>query len=246
MSRTLVTLPSTLPKEQAEALISTILVKNKYAWEEASGGWQKGMGIAAAPSFIAYEVRNGEVLLEGCIKTGWTPNTMNKERALKGFYGWAIKDQVKSLMKWIVQELKKQDPNSAMVQERWQVVPQSVLENTQYSSPAVRQPAAEQNENIAAYSTEQANKQASQANDKRYTSTIVFGWVFFAVLCLAVFVPIPIWLGLISAVFSIMCGSVLKRRNVPSGMVLFILSIVLTVIYVIFAVFVVMLNVMYL
>lgn len=96
--------------------------------------WKKGIGMLAAPQFIKVSYYAGQIHLEAWLKFAILPGVYCGEMGLDGFWGFAIKEQLKSRVMTLIQLLQQQNGQAAPLQAQqnvasYQAAPQAIVHN---------------------------------------------------------------------------------------------------------------------
>ena len=99
---------------QSEAFVGYILTdffrKEGFELTDYQGErvWKKGMGLLTAPQFMKISYQAGHVHLEAWLKFAILPGVYCGEMGLEGFFGFAVKEQLKSRVYTLIQLLQQQ------------------------------------------------------------------------------------------------------------------------------------------
>lgn len=140
------------PEPTIQFLIRDYFQKEGFVQTQYQGElvWKKGVGVLTAPQFMRVMYNRGWIRLEAWLKYAILPGVYCGEMGLDGFFGFAIKEQLKSRVFALMALLKQpyypqgeMAASSAEVQQSFSS-PQNVSEQSgniqQYSNPPVSQP----------------------------------------------------------------------------------------------------------
>lgn len=86
------------PKEFVDFILKDFCAKEGFEYTQFKGEnvWKKGIGMMTAPQFIKVDYQNGKVHLEAWMKYAILPGVYCGEMGLTGFWGFAVKQMLKS------------------------------------------------------------------------------------------------------------------------------------------------------
>lgn len=86
------------PKEFVDFILKDFCAKEGFEYTQFKGEnvWKKGIGMMTAPQFIKVDYQNGKVHLEAWMKYAILPGVYCGEMGLSGFWGFAVKQMLKS------------------------------------------------------------------------------------------------------------------------------------------------------
>lgn len=86
------------PKEFVDFILKDFCAKEGFEYTRFKGEnvWKKGIGMMTAPQFIKVDCQNGKVHLEAWMKYAILPGVYCGEMGLTGFWGFAVKQMLKS------------------------------------------------------------------------------------------------------------------------------------------------------
>lgn len=86
------------PKEFVDFILKDFCAKEGFEYTQFKGEnvWKKGIGMMTAPQFIKVDYQNGKVRLEAWMKYAILPGVYCGEMGLTGFWGFAVKQMLKS------------------------------------------------------------------------------------------------------------------------------------------------------
>lgn len=160
-----------------------------YTVYKGESVWQKGNGWVAAPTFLKL-TNEGEVIrLEAWIKQALLPGVFVGEMGIDGFYGFAIKEQLKSRVNVIESIIQQQGFDAAQKSQQAETLESSEeknsasavsINNTQSFTPPVNSP-------YVLGMTKKEFRKNSPSFKKRLRGLAIFCYVLVGINLLSVF-----------------------------------------------------------
>lgn len=113
------------PEEFVGFILTDFFAKEGFQLTDYNGErvWKKGIGMLAAPQFIKVSYYAGQVHLEAWLKFAILPGVYCGEMGLDGFWGFAIKEQLKSRVMALIQLLQQQNGQAVPLQAQQSMAP---------------------------------------------------------------------------------------------------------------------------
>jgi len=119
MSRYVSEVATGVSAAQAGQVASDYLTSEGFTYADERGEmvWRKGIGAVAIPQFVTVTPREGAVHVEAWVSgVALVPGVYGGEQDLSGFYGWAIKSQLKKRVAELERRLGAGAPAGAVAQ----------------------------------------------------------------------------------------------------------------------------------
>ncbi len=195
------------PKEFVDFILKDFCAKEGFEYTQFKGEnvWKKGIGMMTAPQFIKVEYQNGKVHLEAWMKYAILPGVYCGEMGLTGFWGFAVKQMLKSRVDALIALLQQPVDGNASTA--------SAVEGGQ-SAPAAENSAAP----IAVTVHDSPGKAVAGLITGLCSIVLCFWWLGGLVL------------GIMGVIFGMQGRKSSKKGMGTAGLVCGIIGIVLTVI----------------